>query len=43
LGLRPADPGPGIHFAGADLRGTGQLDVVAPGKDGLCIFFNEGM
>ena len=26
----------------ADLRGTGRLDIVAPGKDGLYIFFNEG-
>jgi hypothetical protein len=35
--------GPGIHFAVADLRGTGRLDIVAPGKDGLYVFFNEGM
>jgi hypothetical protein len=35
--------GCGIHFAVADLRGTGRLDVVAPGKDGLCVFYNEGM
>jgi hypothetical protein len=34
--------GCGIHFALADLRGTGRLDVVAPGKDGLHVFFNEG-
>ncbi|HET6486604.1 MAG TPA: VCBS repeat-containing protein [Spirochaetia bacterium] len=34
--------GCGIHFALADLRGTGRLDVVAPGKDGLYVFFNEG-
>ena len=27
--------GCGIHFALADLRGTGRLDLVAPGKDGL--------
>jgi len=26
----------------ADLRGTGRLDIVAPGKDGLYIFYNEG-
>ena len=26
----------------ADLRGAGRLDVVAPGKDGLHVFFNEG-
>ncbi len=34
--------GCGIHFALADLRGTGRLDVVAPGKDGLYVFYNEG-
>jgi hypothetical protein len=34
--------GCGIQFALADLRGTGRLDLVAPGKDGLCVFFNEG-
>ncbi len=35
--------GCGIQFALADLRGTGRLDVIAPGKDGLCVFFNEGI
>ncbi len=35
--------GCGIHFALADLRGTGRLDVIAPGKDGLHVFFNEGL
>jgi hypothetical protein len=35
--------GLGIHFALADLRGTGRLDIVAPGKDGLCVFFNDGL
>ncbi len=34
--------GCGIHFALADLRKTGRLDLVAPGKDGLSIFYNEG-
>ena len=34
--------GCGIQFALADLRGTGRLDIIAPGKDGLCVFFNEG-
>ncbi len=34
--------GCGIHFQLADLRGTGRLDLVAPGKDGLHVFFNEG-
>ena len=35
--------GLGIHFAVADLRGTGRLDIVAPGKDGLYVFYNEGV
>jgi hypothetical protein len=35
--------GCGIMFAVADLRGTGRLDIVAPGKDGLYVFYNEGM
>jgi len=26
----------------ADLTGNGLLDLVAPGKDGLSVFFNEG-
>ena len=34
--------GCGIHFAAADLRGSGRLDIVAPGKDGLQVLFNEG-
>jgi hypothetical protein len=34
--------GCGIHFAVADLNGDGRLDLVAPGKDGLYVFFNEG-
>ncbi len=34
--------GCGIHFGLADLRGTGRLDVIAPGKDGLYIYYNEG-
>ena len=34
--------GLGIHFAVADLTGNGLPDVVAPGKDGLYVFFNEG-
>jgi hypothetical protein len=34
--------GCGIFFSVADLRGTGRLDIVAPGKDGLYVFFNEG-
>jgi hypothetical protein len=34
--------GCGIHLQVADLRGTGRLDIVAPGKDGLYVFYNEG-
>ncbi len=34
--------GCGIHFALADLTGNGLPDLVAPGKDGLYVFFNEG-
>jgi len=34
--------GCGVFFAVADLRGTGRLDIVAPGKAGLWAFFNEG-
>ncbi len=34
--------GCGIHFALADLTGNGLLDLVAPGKDGLYVFYNEG-
>lgn len=34
--------GCGTHFALADLRSTGRLDIVAPGKDGLYVFYNEG-
>ncbi|HBC87913.1 MAG TPA: hypothetical protein DCZ94_13245 [Lentisphaeria bacterium] len=35
--------GTGIYFDIADLRGTGRLDIVAPGKDGLFVFYNEGL
>jgi hypothetical protein len=35
--------GTGIQFALADLRGTGRLDIIAPGKDGLAVFYNEGL
>jgi hypothetical protein len=34
--------GCGIHFQVADLDGSGLLDVVAPGKDGLHLFRNLG-
>ncbi|MCL5270512.1 MAG: VCBS repeat-containing protein [bacterium] len=35
--------GCGIYFATADLTGNGLPDIVAPGKDGLYVFYNEGM
>ena len=35
--------GVGIHFAVADLTGNGLPDIVAPGKDGLYVFYNEGL
>jgi len=35
--------GCGIQFWLADLRGTGRLDLIAPGKDGLHVFYNEGL
>jgi FG-GAP-like repeat len=35
--------GCGIEFQVADLRKIGRLDIVAPGKDGLHVFFNEGI
>jgi hypothetical protein len=34
--------GVGIFFQLADLRGTGRLDLIAPGKDGLYVYYNEG-
>lgn len=34
--------GCGIHFAAADLSGSGRLDLVAPGKDGLYVYTNLG-
>jgi len=35
--------GCGINFEIADLNGNGRPDIIAPGKDGLCIFWNEGL
>jgi len=35
--------GVGIFFQVADLQGSGRLDIIAPGKDGLYVFFNEGL
>ncbi|WP_128543665.1 FG-GAP repeat domain-containing protein [Larkinella soli] len=34
--------GTGIFFQLVDLRGTGRLDIIVAGKDGLEVFFNEG-
>jgi hypothetical protein len=34
--------GCGIHFHVVDIDGDGRLDIVAPGKDGLCVFKNLG-
>ncbi|HEX8547290.1 MAG TPA: VCBS repeat-containing protein [Cytophagaceae bacterium] len=34
--------GTGIYLSIVDLRGTGRKDIVVAGKDGLCIFYNEG-
>ena len=34
--------GLGIHFDMADLTGNNLPDLVAPGKDGLYVFYNEG-
>lgn len=34
--------GCGIYFDVGDLNGNGRPDLVAPGKDGLCIYWNEG-
>ncbi len=42
-GPPPEGKGCGLHFAVADLTGDGRLDIVAPGKDGLYVYFNEGL
>lgn len=34
--------GCGIHFAIADIYQRGRLDIIAPGKDGLYLFLNQG-
>ncbi len=41
-GPQRAGTGVGIFFWMQDLRGTGRLDIIAPGKDGLYVFYNEG-
>ncbi len=35
--------GVGIYFWVADLDGNGWLDIIAPGKDGLFLFWNRGL
>ncbi len=35
--------GTGIYFSIADLLNTGRKDIIVAGKDGLYIFFNEGL
>lgn len=35
--------GTGIHFAVTDLNADGRPDLAVAGKDGLCVFFNEGV
>lgn len=35
--------GTGIYMQVADLRGAGRKDIVVAGKDGLWVFFNEGI
>ena len=34
--------GVGIYFSVADLQGTGLMDIVVAGKDGLYVFYNQG-
>ncbi len=41
-GPRGTGKGCGIHFAVADLNGDGRPELIAPGKEGLYVFFNEG-
>ncbi|MHB1459199.1 MAG: FG-GAP repeat domain-containing protein [Armatimonadota bacterium] len=41
-GAQREGKGLGIFFDVADLHGTGRLDIIAPGKDGLYVFYNEG-
>lgn len=34
--------GAGLYFSVADLRKNGRKDIIVAGKDGLCVFYNEG-
>lgn len=42
-GPKRVGKGCGICFAMADLTGNGLPDLVTPGKDGLYVFYNEGI
>ncbi len=42
-GAQRETTGLGIHFDMADITGNGFPDLVAPGKDGLYLFVNEGV
>ena len=35
--------GLGIYFGLSDLTGSGRKDIIAAGKDGLCVFYNQGI
>ena len=35
--------GTGLYFSIADLHNTGKKDIIVAGKDGLYVFFNEGI
>ena len=37
-----AQAGTGLQMTAVDLRHTGRLDLICPGKSGLYIFYNEG-
>ena len=41
-GAKRETTGLGIYFDMADMTGNGFPDIVAPGKDGLYIYFNQG-
>jgi hypothetical protein len=41
-GAKRETTGLGIHFDMADITGNGFPDIVAPGKDGLYLYINEG-
>jgi hypothetical protein len=43
LGAPGIGKGTGIFMQVADLRGSGRKDIVVAGKDGLWVFFNEGL